>query len=69
MSAGILALLALMVSRAGAQSNTAPVRLAIIVEEPSAVAAADLLTVELSQRSRLTRFVWSSDQPGGAVAA
>jgi hypothetical protein len=54
MSAGILALLVLTTSRAGAQPNTAPVRLAIIVEEPSAMAAADLLTVELSQKDRLS---------------
>src|SRR4051794_35132806 len=39
--------------RAGAGTNSAPVRLALLVEEPSAQAAADILTVELSKKSGL----------------
>lgn len=38
---------------AKAQSNSAPVRLAVIVSDASATAAADLLTVELTKTPRL----------------
>ena len=41
---------ALAIWRGEAQSNFAPARLAIVVENPSAAAAADLLTAELSKR-------------------
>jgi hypothetical protein len=36
-----------------AQPNSPPVRLALVVEEPSAATAADVLTVELSKRGGL----------------
>ena len=51
----ILVLLWLLVSipRLEAQSNSPPLRLALVATEPSVAAAADLLTVELSKKERL----------------
>jgi hypothetical protein len=49
-----LGLILLLFSRALAQTNGSSLRLAIVAQEPSAIAAADLLTVELSQKEQIT---------------